>query len=185
MGKIPPNVQDVIDSAAARAGEITASNMVDYPYTWGESPIEQLFLCALRFGAIAGEVSLDKYVLRNEVEFIDGLEIKPQHEIIISPLLKFRVDFLITFSQLEVGGFSSKSIVVELDGHKWHERNEEDRREEKMRERLIQRQGFHIYRFTGKEVTDNPFMCAEAVFSHFDIFYPFESEWPEPFCQER
>lgn len=45
--------------------------------------------------------------------------------------------------------------VIEIDGH-WHEKTPEQVEQDKQRERLIQMSGFKMFRFTGKEIVNQP-----------------------------
>lgn len=110
-----------------------------------KSPIEQLFYIAFETLKV---IDSDLHV--------KCLEIGPQVQV-----LCYRVDFMVKyFSENE-----EKTICVELDGHKFHERDEKQRRYEKKRDRDLQKLGYQVMHFTGKEVTDNPFKVAAEVIS--------------------
>jgi very-short-patch-repair endonuclease len=102
-----------------------------------ESPIEALFLLAAY-----------------PYKFTHGLTILPQHQ--FGP---YRVDFLM----LNVNAASGE-LVVELDGHDFHERTKEQAERDKKRDRWFTSQGIRVVRFTGSEVWRDPKACAaEAV----------------------
>ena len=108
-----------------------------------ESPIEQLFCSAL--------VLLIKtnYLKKNII-------ILPQENIGI-----FRVDFLLIKT-----GSDSKSLVVELDGHKFHDKNEEQRRYEKQRDRFLQHMNLPVFHYTGAEIVHEPINAALECLSY-------------------
>lgn len=54
-------------------------------------------------------------------------------------------------------------LVVELDGHDFHERTKEQSTRDKARDRDITRKGWRAARFTGSEVWRNPRCVAEYV----------------------
>lgn len=54
-------------------------------------------------------------------------------------------------------------IIVECDGHNFHEKTKEQAQHDKERDRYIQDQGFNILRFTGSEIYKNPFNCSNEV----------------------
>lgn len=76
---------------------------------------------------------------------------------------KYRCDFFCQYEALSKNGIKRASVVVECDSQKWHETTEKQRRYEKKRERFIQSKGFNIFRFTGKEIIEDPISCAKEV----------------------
>jgi very-short-patch-repair endonuclease len=56
-------------------------------------------------------------------------------------------------------------LVVEIDGHDFHEKTRSQVAKDKARERAIVRAGYTVLRFTGSEVVRNPRKCVEEVAS--------------------
>lgn len=56
----------------------------------------------------------------------------------------YLVDFLVTFM--------GEQLVIECDGHDFHERTKEQAQKDKLRDRTLQRLGFKVFRFTGSEL---------------------------------
>jgi Protein of unknown function (DUF559) len=88
------------------------------------------------------------------------LRIEPQAE-----LGDHHVDFCLTLD----GSFrpadgrlrsGSKRMVVECDGHDFHERTQDQARRDRERDRRLQSFGFLVYRFTGREIWEDVFACA-------------------------
>lgn len=106
-----------------------------------QSPIEELFLIGL-------------------VVESDGndLLIKPQHQ--IGP---YRVDVLLEWWD---SGFDQENqtphgeVIVELDGHDFHERTKAQAAADKSRDRYLTGEQYRVIRFTGSEVYADPFGCA-------------------------
>lgn len=69
----------------------------------------------------------------------------------------YRVDFLVLHS----GG----GIVVECDGHEFHEKTKEQAAKDKARDRYLQEWGFKVYHFTGSEIWRDAIKCANEVLS--------------------
>lgn len=65
---------------------------------------------------------------------------------------RYRVDFYLR----------SKKIAIEIDGHEFHS-TKEQRTNDAVRERYLQRLGLTVIRFTGNEVTTNVTKCIEEV----------------------
>ena len=78
-----------------------------------------------------------------------------QLEIFFTPQVKIKyytVDFLIDLSV----GKNSDYIVIECDGHDFHEKTKEQAKHDKERDRFLQKEGYPVYRFTGSEIFNNP-----------------------------
>lgn len=77
---------------------------------------------------------------------------------------KYRVDLMV--------GVRSKNglmcIAVECDGHDFHEKTKEQAQKDKKRDRIIQRAGYHILRFSGSEIWRDPTSCAMEILDFFN-----------------
>jgi very-short-patch-repair endonuclease len=73
----------------------------------------------------------------------------------------YRADFLLTFhTWSRAGRLVRPSVVVEVDGHNFHERTKEQARHDRSRDRAMQESGLLVFRFTGSEVFADPIACA-------------------------
>jgi very-short-patch-repair endonuclease len=61
----------------------------------------------------------------------------------------------------------SPVVVIECDGHDFHERTKEQARHDRRRDRWMQGQGVAVFRFTGSEIFRNPEACATEVTKEF------------------
>jgi very-short-patch-repair endonuclease len=115
-----------------------------------ESPIESMLL--EQFCAAAVEWGYDV-----------GRAVKVQSEtIVVKPQAhvdRWRVDFLITFDFFG----SLIEIIVECDGHQWHERTKSQATKDRSRDRALQSLGYEVLRFTGSEINAAPARCAFEV----------------------
>jgi hypothetical protein len=141
-----------------------------------ESPIEDMFWIALN-------ALCDAHFIETNPEPDDdgrdkcGLYIYPQRTV-----GQYRVDFLLTFvgyvqgdaNQLVIG---SSSVIVELDGHDFHDKDKRQRSYEKKRDRDLQRAGYKVLHFTGSDVVKDPFSCAHEA---MDLI---GADWVMPFDQ--
>lgn len=69
---------------------------------------------------------------------------------------QYRADFALLFQD-------GARIVVECDGHNFHEKTKQQAQHDKARDRFIQDKGWKVYRFTGGEIFRSPLTCAESV----------------------
>jgi very-short-patch-repair endonuclease len=66
------------------------------------------------------------------------------------------------FAFVHPGPHATK-IIVELDGHDFHERTPDQAQSDKSRDRELQALGWHVMRFTGREVLRKPGECLQEV----------------------
>jgi len=71
---------------------------------------------------------------------------------------EYRVDFL-----LGVSG-CNRAIVIECDGHDFHERTKAQAQRDKSRDRWLQMHGYMVFRYTGTEIYKNTADCGGQVF---------------------
>lgn len=72
------------------------------------------------------------------------------------PVLDWKVDFLIGMR-----GADNRPcfLVVECDGHAFHERTKEQAAKDRSRDRRLQDAGYRIHRYTGHELYKDPLGC--------------------------
>jgi very-short-patch-repair endonuclease len=129
-----------------------AEHFVD-KYWPADSPIERLFMIAFWLvGGDAGGVIYD-YPPPGYTD-PDWFFVKPQ-----APILNYRADFLIGLVEFP----NAKGVVVECDGHDYHERTKEQAAHDRKRDREMQSAGYKVFRFTGSELHRDAFKCAEEV----------------------
>lgn len=170
---LPDNSQKFLDKCANIYGNFRNEcfNITAWSYIQESeisSPIEQMLLSALLLIKETSEFPNADPEDFDEYMKFHGINIFPQHRID-----KFRVDFYLEYYKQfrinkktkETSGFS-KTLIVELDSQQFHERTEQERRYEKMRERLLVSKGYKIFRYTGKEITDDPFKVALEIISY-------------------
>jgi very-short-patch-repair endonuclease len=126
------------------------------------SPIEQMFLSAFEaLRMINGFPEYEETMFDGRSESF-GTIISCQHKID-----KYRVDFFISHKSASMARENKPAImiVVECDGHDFHDKNEIQRRYEKKRDRHMQKLGFRVFRYTGSEIVKDPFVPAAECLS--------------------
>jgi very-short-patch-repair endonuclease len=93
------------------------------------------------------------------ISVVEDFEICPQHHIPTRDGV-FRVDFLVKGN---VGG-TPVTLVVECDGHAYHDKTKEQAAHDRQRERSLRVAGYQVARFTASEISADPEDCALEVF---------------------
>jgi len=149
-----------------------------------ESPIEGIILAtAILLGVRKGftvQIKTPRRLVRlTPKEFFPRLTITPQ-----AVIGDYRSDFLMAYED-NIPDFESEKItkngtkipgskdvkseiLVECDGHDFHEKTKEQARRDKQRDRTLQSLGFYVFRFAGSEIYKDPITCAEEVFSQLE-----------------
>jgi very-short-patch-repair endonuclease len=132
-----------------------------------ESPIEDLFwvavqvLCKAQFA----DVNPDPIpVSGGSVVWPAGIYIEPQAKID-----KYRVDFLMHQSGNGPDEILTP-VIVELDGHDFHDKDKRQRSYEKARDRHLLRAGYRVVHFTGSDVVKDPFAVAFEVLQMLGLY---------------
>lgn len=112
-----------------------------------DSPIEAAFLDAFCELAVQGGFNVAR--MSSERAFV--ITVEPQRWI-----NHYRVDFMISYDYFGM----TKRLVVECDGHEFHERTKLQAWRDKKRDRQIPHK---IYRFTGAEIHACVEVCASEI----------------------
>lgn len=78
---------------------------------------------------------------------------------------RYRVDFLIA-ARLDLTGVVPNIVVVECDGHDFHEKSKEQIRRDRRRDRELQEHGYAVLRYPGSEIIRAPKACVAEVMRH-------------------
>lgn len=153
--KIASNVLAFVDEAAEVYGKIQEEHFSQEVYTVLvdsnlSSPIEDLFYIALKLQCAS--VFVDINPGKNH-----GLFVTPQAQI-----GKYRVDFLIEFHHKKG---TNAPVIVELDGHAFHDKDKHQRSYEKARDRFLVKSGYKVLHFTGSDVNADPHKVVFEVLS--------------------
>lgn len=121
-----------------------------------ESPIEKLLLVGLQIQTMGHpDIAFSVSVEVPDYAQLDRGQVVCVPQVTIGP---YRSDFA-----LFVGG-KREVIVIECDGHDFHERTKEQARRDRARDRWMTTSGFTVLRFTGSEIHNDTFaVCDEIV----------------------
>jgi len=125
-----------------------------------ESPIEEMFGTA--FVAVAPLRDL-RLRIAHGCTLDDLQRISGRHDVAIASQVRvggMRCDFgIVVWYRGEV----VRTILVECDGHEFHERTKAQAKKDKARDRHLQCQGYIVLRFTGSEIWSDAVACASEV----------------------
>lgn len=142
----------------------------------GDSPIERLFLgslitvCKYRTYwhdsvAVWNRVPLEMREEALEDDRVLGLLHRALYVECQADVGGWRADFLIqVWDRFDTNDKPVwRSLIVECDGHEFHERTRDQAARDRSRDRLAQLNGAEIFRFTGSELWRDPVGCASQV----------------------
>lgn len=141
-----------------------AMRCLEHVFALCESPIEEKMLRALLAWSMAfpngfgdahmmfhdGIGGVTSWMTRAEAHADAAWIVTPQ-----APVLTYRADFLVESSRVR--------IVVECDGHDFHERTKAQASHDRRRDRRMQAAGFVVMRFTGSDIHRDVERCASEV----------------------
>lgn len=157
--KLPRKVQE--DMWQDLKGGNINPRKLDFAYDFDayescESPIEIIF--AYYF---------DKWKLNNLDENSESIYLEPQYDF-NEDGKRYRLDFLIEYIKMEgdtvedVKEYSS-TVVVECDGHQFHEKTKEQVKRGNQRDYDLKMCGYDVIHFSGSELYNNPQECVQKV----------------------
>jgi hypothetical protein len=140
---------------------------------YGTTPIERLFGASLVLQTRYVRDSWFKQVMIVNDDNVDRVKTrKDAHDFLFihkqAQLPGWRVDYVIHVYGSRLRDPSSgivgwRKLIVECDGHDFHERTKEQAAKDRARDREAQTNGYEIFRFTGSELWKDPMACAKQV----------------------
>lgn len=94
-----------------------------------------------------------------EARLAEAIDVLIEHDslpvevLIQENVLSYRVDLMLCPPR-------GPKVVIECDGHDFHERTKTQARRDKSRDRRLTAAGYVVLRFTGSEIWAQPFTCA-------------------------
>jgi len=166
-------VEKIADAAAETVRDLVLSQHVDSPT--GQSPIEGIFFTAFHafVNYISGCSDIEIWMLRDGEAPEQAVErlgpglcfvgfSEPVWVGVQTPIGSYRADFTLSIKSWRDKKY--RTLVVECDGHNFHERTKEQAAHDRARDRWMVEQGYIVFRFTGSELYRDPVKCAEQVF---------------------
>lgn len=120
------------------------------------SPIETIFLLA--FETIKPDMN---------DEYMPSLYLNPQEEIVVDNK-KYIADFVFDSNAqfFDVYENKNKKLVIECDGHEFHEKTKEQVKRDNERQYNLKMAGYDVLRFSGSEIFNTPYACAKKTLNY-------------------
>lgn len=144
----------------------------------GDTEIEKLLCAAINARIMYGRTEFtDVHIAQNEgdeseyfgtSDYRTSLILQPQVHI-----GSFRVDFVLSaWTSGVINNAHKRSVmephwrklVIECDGHEYHERTKEQAARDRSRDRDLNNLGYEVFRFTGSELWRDPWDCADQLY---------------------
>lgn len=144
----------------------------------GASPIERLLLLALLMQTRVGMSEFTTLAICREKEQFDRIKSyidkSPQDRathLIVQPQVQlegWRVDFVVSFYSYPTRYNNNypegwRSVIIECDGHNYHERTKEQAAKDRSRDRAAAIADMPVLRFTGSEIWRDPIGCSQQI----------------------
>jgi very-short-patch-repair endonuclease len=170
-GMVKETAEDIIRKFAALEANLASAAFiedVEFRSERCESPIERVMLASMMFhfgrehrtmfGGGGPLFPLIEYVWPDPL-FMPGCHIYQQ-----ALIGDYRVDFFIAWETAGKARPVKKCyVVIECDGHDFHERTKEQAARDRSRDRWMASQGITVLRFTGSEIWSRTSLCASDI----------------------
>lgn len=173
-----PSSDKTWDDAVRRAKEFaeysvhTELETLRVVHSWCESEIERQFATALMFAEVPAFFTWSdsrpypRLKMVTAQALLEERESDQEEAFLCAPQVpimggKYRVDFLVCGYLFEAKQWID--LVIECDGHDFHERTKEQAARDRSRDRAMMAGGYHVMRFTGSEIYRNSDRCIAEV----------------------
>lgn len=132
-----------------------------------ESPIEEIFLAAFYSQSLHRDF-FDIVMLGKPIGDMSKGKFQGETIYILqqAKVGRYRVDFLIIDASCPLEIADPRFMIVECDGHEFHEKTKEQVERDKKRDRYFQSKNFKVLRFSGSEIWKDAFGCVEEVIAN-------------------
>ena len=157
-------IDQLLPALLRESAELAIERLPDHHLALCESPIEQLFLCAIwARGVWTDRLQLEYCATLDDLCKCARADLKN----VCAPQVKvgsYRVDFLFAAQMSDSEPFCL--VAVECDGHQFHEKTKRQAARDKARDRELMSYGVKVFRFAGSEIWKDPGACADEVLVH-------------------
>ncbi|MBV2144218.1 DUF559 domain-containing protein [Falsochrobactrum sp. TDYN1] len=147
-------------------------------WVMGDTEIEKLLCAAISARIMYGRTEFSDVLNADEESHAQEYFSNPHYRtyLILQPQVQignYRVDFVLSaWTSGYVYSAHKRSttepywrkLVIECDGHEYHERTKEQASKDRSRDRDLTNLGFDVFRFTGSELWRDPWECADQLY---------------------
>ena len=145
-------IDQVVDEIGSSIGRLVLER-VGHITPAPESPIERMML----IGLMGLSYTVPRFIFEDLYDFVRRDVQFPIIRVTTqAPVLNYRADILLT---VEFEGKVLGRVVVECDGHNFHERTKDQASRDRTRDREMTLAGFKVMRFTGSEIHRSVMNC--------------------------
>jgi very-short-patch-repair endonuclease len=163
-------MERILASAAHAVGEAFDESVED---AIGDSPIEKALWVALQMRATFGRHEYHQIVLcphpdelasmQSSITAMNAMHMIVEPQRVLPEIDGWRVDFLVHAFGYTPRKYGWRRLIVECDGHDFHERTKEQAAKDRNRDRIAQQRQMQIFRFTGSEIYRDAWACAGTI----------------------
>lgn len=170
--------EELLREQAVGLVDAVYSDLGHETYDIGASPIERLFFRAVMLCGWLGREDHGISLINEHVVLGDDPPDWEKRLLWVEPQVQlpgWRVDFMFyawSFGSVwnrgkgrQYGKEGWRRLIVECDGHDYHEKTKEQAKRDRGRDRWAADNGYDLYRFTGSEIHNDPLGCARKAFS--------------------
>lgn len=151
---LPDAVKEVIDNDLVSRVEYLLDEVNKV-----KSPIEQIMLAKLNCELSGIEAYLNSFMHWKHEELFKYSNLSIGEPIPQFKIDNYRVDFMIPITITVKSMVITHNIVIECDGYEYHYSTPEIILKDKKRQKDIEKQGYKVLRFLGKEIVNNADSC--------------------------
>jgi len=182
--KLPRRAQELIFLCINNRVErhlIHNLSVVDYNYDGEASPIEIIF-------DVARKILKAEGILNSDIEFVCdrsvGNELNINGKIYVPDFL---YEYWVTFEGIEPNAVQyaldnptateyktykytneNLKVVVECDGHEFHQKTKQQVKKDNERQLALQMAGYEVIRFSGSQIYNEPFECIKSAYDFIE-----------------
>lgn len=163
FNSLPDRAKEIMFASMNRLAMLADNSLKTYwsvimgDYLECESPIEKILYVAMDFVCVLRDKEFGEW----------NLMIFPQAEVEYQNKT-YRVDFMVSMEKYEdkIQDVIQKDIVVECDGHEFHQKTKEQVKHDNEREMQIKLAGYDVLRFSGSQIYEDPIKCANDIIDY-------------------
>lgn len=163
---LPDGVKEILNNELFLKAELILSEVKEI-----KSPIEQIFLTKFNCELSGIEAELNSFMHWKHEELFKHCNLSIGEPIPQFKIDNYRVDFMIPITITVKNREIVRKIVIECDGYEYHYSTPEIILKDKKRQKYIEKKGYKVLRFLGKEIVEDIDNCINEFKELCEAFY--------------